>query len=106
MDTQDAGTKEVMALFENYLASNPQNKARNSFWNSEAQEKHANYDFLESEFRTCGEPYELSILQTKRLCKNDANPMYFKITILKVTYAFEYNSVLSRPLQKHLSSTL
>jgi hypothetical protein len=51
VDTQDAGTKEVMALFENYLASNPQNKARNSFWNSEAQEKHANYDFLESEFQ-------------------------------------------------------
>lgn len=51
VDLADDETKEVMELFENYVASNPQNKERNSFWNSEEQEEHENYDFLESEFQ-------------------------------------------------------
>ncbi|MCO5725020.1 hypothetical protein [Robiginitalea marina] len=51
VDSTHAETKAVMALFENYLASNPQNKGKNPFWNSEEQEKHQHYDFLESEFQ-------------------------------------------------------
>lgn len=51
VDSTNAETKEVMMLFENYLASNPQNKERNSFWNNKEQEKHRNFDFLESEFQ-------------------------------------------------------
>ena len=51
VDSTNVTTKEVMMLFENYLASNPQNKSKNRFWNIEEQEKHKNYDFLESEFQ-------------------------------------------------------
>tara|TARA_R110000868_G_C10837707_1_gene759814 strand:+ start:58 stop:1161 length:1104 start_codon:yes stop_codon:yes gene_type:complete len=51
LDSTNVETKEVMDLFENYLASNPQNKQRNPFWNIEEQENHKNYDFLESEFQ-------------------------------------------------------
>lgn len=51
VDAANSDTKEVLELFENYLASNPQNKESNPFWNSEEQENHKNYDFLESEFQ-------------------------------------------------------
>lgn len=51
VDTTDVETKKVMMLFENYLASNPQNKGKNEFWNIKEQQKHKNYDFLESEFQ-------------------------------------------------------
>lgn len=51
VDTTDKDTKEVIELFENYLASNLQNKERNPFWNSEEQDNHMNYDFLGSEFQ-------------------------------------------------------
>lgn len=51
VDSTDAEGKEIMELFENYLASNPQNKQRNHFWNVKEQEQNKNYDFLESEFQ-------------------------------------------------------
>lgn len=51
VDTADVETKKVMKLFENYLASSPQNKGKNEFWNIEEQQKYKNYDFLESEFQ-------------------------------------------------------
>jgi len=51
VDSADAETKEVMTLFENYLASNPANKEKSIYWNEEEQEKHTNYDFLECEFQ-------------------------------------------------------
>ncbi|WGH75036.1 hypothetical protein P8625_13280 [Tenacibaculum tangerinum] len=51
IDSTDVETKEVMMLFESYLASNPQKKATNSFWNSKEQQQHKSYDFLESEFQ-------------------------------------------------------
>ncbi|QSS98220.1 hypothetical protein [Psychroflexus sp. ALD_RP9] len=50
VDSTNRATKEVMILFENYLASNPENKSKNSFWNIKEQQKYKNYDFLESEF--------------------------------------------------------
>ncbi len=51
VDASDAETNEVMELFENYLASNPQNQEKNAFWNKEEQEKFKDYDFLETEFQ-------------------------------------------------------
>lgn len=50
VDSTNAEIKEVMMLFENYLASKQQNTVVNPFWNFEEQQKHGNYDFLESEF--------------------------------------------------------
>jgi hypothetical protein len=38
VDSTNVETKEVMILFENYLASNPQNKTKNPFWNIEEQQ--------------------------------------------------------------------
>ena len=38
VDSTNMENKEVMMLFENYLASNPQNKAKNPFWNSKEQQ--------------------------------------------------------------------
>ncbi|TKD61913.1 hypothetical protein [Flavobacterium sp. ASW18X] len=51
VDAADAEANEVLKLFENYLASNPQNKEKNPYWNFEEQEKHTNFDFLEREFQ-------------------------------------------------------
>ena len=51
IDATDVETKKVMLLFENYLASNPEKKGKNPYWNKKEQEKHKNYDFLESEFQ-------------------------------------------------------
>ncbi|MFN4764110.1 hypothetical protein ACKGJN_13355 [Gillisia sp. Q332] len=51
VDSSDQDIIEVMKLFENYLASNPQNKLESPYWNSTEQEKHKNFDFLESEFQ-------------------------------------------------------
>ena len=51
VDTADIETKKVMMLFENYLDSSPQNKGKNEFCNIKEQQKHKNYDFLESEFQ-------------------------------------------------------
>lgn len=51
VDPTNVETKEVRLLFENYLASNPQEKKKNPFWNAEEQEQYKNYDFLESEFQ-------------------------------------------------------
>ena len=51
VDSTNPEVKEVMTLFENYLASDPQNKSENPFWNIEEQQKHKSYDFLESEFQ-------------------------------------------------------
>jgi hypothetical protein len=35
VDSTNVETKEVMILFENYLASNPENKEKNLYWNEE-----------------------------------------------------------------------
>lgn len=51
VDSADMETKEVMILFENYMASNPASKKRNKYWNKDEQEEYENYDFLESEFQ-------------------------------------------------------
>lgn len=51
VDSTDEDTREVMLLFENYLASNPQNRSANAYWNSAEQEQYELYDFLESEFQ-------------------------------------------------------
>ncbi len=51
VDTTDTDTQEVMELFGNYLGSIAQNIRPNPFWNTEEQEMHKNFDFLESEFR-------------------------------------------------------
>lgn len=71
--TEDSETKEVMTLFENYLASNPQEKQANPFWNQEEQEKHENFDFLEDEFQPSlymGFPaHVLSIEFKKDVCR-------------------------------------
>ena len=48
-DSSNVETKKVIELFENYIASNPQNKLQSPFWNSKAQNNH--FDFLESEFQ-------------------------------------------------------
>lgn len=50
-DSTNPDTKEVMKLFADYLASNPQNQEKSPFWNIEEQEDHKKYDFLESEFQ-------------------------------------------------------
>lgn len=42
---------EVLALFENYLHSNPADLKSSPFWNKAEQEKHRQFDFLESEFQ-------------------------------------------------------
>lgn len=51
VDTTDVKTKEVIELFENYLASNPKSNETNPYWNKEDQEMHRHFDFLESEFQ-------------------------------------------------------
>jgi hypothetical protein len=92
VDSTNMETKEVMMLFENYLASNPQNKAKNPFWNSEEQQKHKNYDFLESEFQPSlymGFPVHIlsikfrnKIYQIKAqfsYCKEDGSPYVLAI---------------------------
>ncbi len=69
VDSTKVETKEVMMLFENYLASNPQNQTENPFWNREEQQKHKNYDFLESEFHPSlymGFPVHVLSLQSKK----------------------------------------
>lgn len=43
--------KEVIALFENYLNSDPAKQEKNVFWNQAVQDKFKKYDFLESEFQ-------------------------------------------------------
>jgi hypothetical protein len=82
VDSTNAETKEVMMLFENYLASNPQNKAENPFWNIEEKQKHKNYDFLESEFQPSlymGFPvHVLSIKFQNGLCQIKAQFSYCK----------------------------
>ncbi|MFC3417823.1 hypothetical protein [Algoriphagus hitonicola] len=50
-DSSSTEFQEVMRLFENYLASNPQNQEKNTYWNTEEQQNYKNYDFLESEFQ-------------------------------------------------------
>lgn len=82
VDSTNAETKEVMTLFENYLASNPKNKSKSPFWNTEEQEKHKNYDFLESEFQPSlymGFPvHVLSIKFTNNICQIKAQFSYCK----------------------------
>lgn len=82
VDTADAETKKVMMLFENYLASNPQNKEKNAFWNIEEQQKHKNYDFLESEFQPSlymGFPvHVLSVKFRNEICQIKAQFSYCK----------------------------
>ena len=51
LDSTNLETKKVMKLFEDYLASNPQNHVNNSFWNLQEQKEHKKFDFLESEFQ-------------------------------------------------------
>lgn len=51
LDTTNTETKEIMQLFENYLASDPNKKEKNLFWNSQEQETYENYDFLKTEFQ-------------------------------------------------------
>lgn len=50
VDSSDAETKEVVKLFENYIASNPEARSKSKYWNNEEQESYLNFDFLESEF--------------------------------------------------------
>ncbi|WP_297337069.1 hypothetical protein [Algoriphagus sp.] len=50
-DSSSLETLEVMQLFENYLASNPQHQEKNAYWNTEEQQNFKNYDFLASEFQ-------------------------------------------------------
>jgi len=92
VDPNNSETKKVMNLFENYLASNPQNKTQNPYWNSSDQQDHKHYDFLESEFQPSlyqGFPvHVLSIKNTDGLyqikaqfsyCKNDGTPYILAI---------------------------
>lgn len=51
VDSANLETRAVMDLFENYLNSNPQDKQQNPFWSSQEQQRHKNFDFLESEFQ-------------------------------------------------------
>lgn len=51
LDSSSSETREVMQLFKNYLASNPQDQGKNTYWSAEEQQQHKNYDFLESEFQ-------------------------------------------------------
>lgn len=82
IDTLDVDTKKVMMLFENYLASNPQNKEKNAFWNIDEQQKHKNYDFLESEFQPSlymGFPvHVLSVKFKNEICQIKAQFSYCK----------------------------
>ena len=83
VDSTNIETKEVMELFENYLASSPQKKQRNPFWNLKEQEKHKNYDFLESEFQPSlymGFPvHVLSIKFKNNSCQIKAQFSYCKV---------------------------
>ena len=51
IDSTNLETQKVMKLFEDYLASNPQNQEKSLFWNLQEQKEHKKYDFLESEFQ-------------------------------------------------------
>ncbi|MFK7750764.1 MAG: hypothetical protein AB8B65_20395 [Kordia sp.] len=92
VDSTNAETKEVMNLFENYLASNPQNKTKNPFWNIEEQQNHKNFDFLESEFKPSlymGFPVHILSIKFKNdicvikaqfsYCKKDGSPYVLAI---------------------------
>jgi hypothetical protein len=82
VDTSDVENKEVMALFENYLASKPQTQAENPFWNIEEQQKYNNFDFLETEFQSSlymGFPvHVLSIKFKDEICQIKAQFSYCK----------------------------
>lgn len=79
-DAEDSETQEVMTLFENYIASAPQENKANPYWNQEEQEKHKHYDFLESEFQPSlymGFPvHVLSIQFNDRFCQIKAQFSY------------------------------
>lgn len=92
VDPTDEQTKEVMLLFENYLASDPQNQKQNPYWNMEEQEKHKHYDFLESEFHPSlymGFPVHVLSIKFKNdicqikvqfsYCKDDSTPQVLAI---------------------------
>ena len=92
VDLTNREAKEVMTLFENYLASNPQNKTKNAFWNIAEQEKHTNYDFLEGEFQPSlymGFPVHVLSIKFKNdiclikaqfsYCKEDGSPYVLAI---------------------------
>jgi len=51
VDSTDSEVKLVMKVFENYIASNPEEQNENPFWNKQEQKDYKNYDFLESEFQ-------------------------------------------------------
>lgn len=82
VDSTDVETRQVMGLFENYLASNPQDKQQNPFWNKEEQDKYKHFDFLEDEFQPSlymGFPvHVLSIKFKKDLCQIKAQFSYCK----------------------------
>jgi hypothetical protein len=82
VDSEDVETKEVMALFENYLASKPENKQKNPYWNEAEQIEHKNFDFLESEFQPSlymGFPvHVLSIKFNDNFCEIKAQFSYCK----------------------------
>jgi hypothetical protein len=82
VDTTDLETNEVKILFENYLASNPERKEKSIYWSKDEQEKHKNFDFLESEFQPSlymGFPvHVLSISFTKNSCQIKAQFSYCK----------------------------
>lgn len=92
VDSTNVEVKKVMMLFENYINSNPQNKEKNPFWNREEQQKHKNYDFLESEFQPSlymGFPIQVLSIKIKNdhcqikaqfsYCKEDGNPYVLAI---------------------------
>lgn len=82
VDTNDLKTKEVMKLFEAYLASSPQNKEKSPYWNTQEQLDHKHYDFLESEFQPSlymGFPvHVLSIKFKNDICEIKAQFSYCK----------------------------
>lgn len=51
IDRTNPEVKEVLALFENYLHSDPSKLKSSPYWNKAEQEKHHQFDFLESEFQ-------------------------------------------------------
>ena len=49
VDPSREETKQIMALFEQYINAKPEE--RKAYWNTVEKEKHKDYDFLESEFQ-------------------------------------------------------
>ncbi len=92
VDSTNVETQKIMKLFENYLASNPQNKQKNSFWNLQEQKAYKQYDFLECEFQPSlymGFPVHVLSIKSKNgiyqikaqfgMCNKDGTPYVLAI---------------------------